>query len=121
MFSFDVTFFIQIIHFICAWWFIKTFLFNHLIAAVTHEDSVIGGLQRKIDEESNTIAALCLEQKKQYEFAYSEYKKQIPSMETSSITQQKNSEFKECALSEKDKKTIIETVTTDITRKLFNV
>ncbi|MFT6765929.1 MAG: hypothetical protein ACJAZS_000825 [Alteromonas naphthalenivorans] len=78
MIYFNATFFIQIIHFLFAWWVLRRFLFRPVVSTIQHEKGAEKRLSNSIVAEQSLLKKAQIEQHRQWSWYQQQFKKRIP-------------------------------------------
>jgi hypothetical protein len=82
MIEINFTLFVQMAHFLFAWWFLDTFLYKYLVQAVQEEQSVQDSLVVRVAVEGKQLEELRIDQKKRWLRLCSQFRSAIPLLST---------------------------------------
>lgn len=82
MIYFNATFFVQIIHFLFAWWLLRKFLFRPFVSVIQHEKAVGTRLKNVVTAEQELLERAQKEQNRQWSWYQQQFKKRIPEFVT---------------------------------------
>lgn len=78
MIYFNATFFVQIFHFLFAWWALRQFLFRPVVSSIQHEKAVNTRFKNVITVERELLEKAQKEQSRQWSWYQQQFKKRIP-------------------------------------------
>lgn len=78
MIYFNATFFVQILHFLFAWWVLRQFLFRPVVSVIHHEKGLDARLNSKVVAEQAVLEKSQKEQSRQWSWYQQQFKKRIP-------------------------------------------
>lgn len=105
MIYFNATFFVQIVHFLFAWWLLRRFLFRTVVNAIQNEKSISSRLNNTLASEKDLLAQSQKELERQWAWYQQQFKKRVPeSVMHSVITTRSFKKIEAPDLSESDQK-----------------
>jgi len=78
MIYFNATFFVQTVHFLFAWWLLRTFLFRPIVSTIQHEKAGDTRLKNVITNQQELLEKAQKEQNRQWSWYQQQFKKRIP-------------------------------------------
>ena len=78
----NVTFIVQIVHFLFAWWALTRFLFRPIVSAIQYEKVVQTRLENTVTTEQELLEKAEKEQQRQWVWYQKQFKKRIPQLVT---------------------------------------
>ena len=82
MIEINITLFVQMAHFLFAWWFLNKYLYKYLVEAVQEEQLAQDNLTLRIAAESNHLEELKVDQKKKWLQWCSQFRSSVPFLDT---------------------------------------